>query len=547
MEAAGLMNSFPCLVIRGICDYADSHKNDRWQRYAASTAAAYAKEILSVVPKASIMGTSLLTDQMADAAKQRLILKALKFEGMDMRYHDVVKEADGTFGWILEDDCNGKRKRDLYGTQYQPDPRPRTTFKPWLTSGNGIYHISGKPGSGKSTLMKYLWNHEKTTKMLRRWAQERQQELIVARFFFWKPGSPLQKSLAGLVRSLLFHVLEQYPEIISSIFPSQWRSTVTAQSIREHGPSITLNDDDALKAFSELVHKREVRTTHCFCFFIDGLDEFEEKRATYGMLVHNLRDWVEASGGAIKICVSSRQLPVFQDRLSDAQRIQLQDLTRKDIEQFVSSTLDTEDYFRSLKRTHSRSCTELMRGIVKKADGVFLWAALTLKLLCEGLENRYSFPELTRILQEVPTELEDFYRYILDSIPEHDRSQVFCLLSITNLIDKTMSDRDIDNSFPLFQASFLSEYFMDSRFTMKQAFKRMEYLEIEDRLSDAKAQLTGRCKGLLETRSDDGMAPLIYRDQLCFTHRSIPEFLKDHWISDSAMYLKDVDTLDALI
>jgi nucleoside phosphorylase len=50
MEAAGLMNSFPCLVIRGICDYADSHKNDRWQRYAAATAAAYAKEFLGVVP-----------------------------------------------------------------------------------------------------------------------------------------------------------------------------------------------------------------------------------------------------------------------------------------------------------------------------------------------------------------------------------------------------------------------------------------------------------------------------------------------------------------
>jgi nucleoside phosphorylase len=43
MEAAGLMNSFPCLVIRGICDYADSHKNKRWQAYAVATAAAYAK------------------------------------------------------------------------------------------------------------------------------------------------------------------------------------------------------------------------------------------------------------------------------------------------------------------------------------------------------------------------------------------------------------------------------------------------------------------------------------------------------------------------
>ena len=50
MEAAGLMDKFPCLVIRGICDYADSHKINRWQPYAAATAAAFAKELLSVVP-----------------------------------------------------------------------------------------------------------------------------------------------------------------------------------------------------------------------------------------------------------------------------------------------------------------------------------------------------------------------------------------------------------------------------------------------------------------------------------------------------------------
>ena len=56
MEAAGLMNSFPCLVIRGICDYADSHKNKRWQPYAAATAAAYAKELLRVIPPAGVSG-----------------------------------------------------------------------------------------------------------------------------------------------------------------------------------------------------------------------------------------------------------------------------------------------------------------------------------------------------------------------------------------------------------------------------------------------------------------------------------------------------------
>jgi nucleoside phosphorylase len=54
VEAAGLMNSFPCLVIRGICDYADSHKNEKWQSYAAATAAAYAKELLLVTPQREV-------------------------------------------------------------------------------------------------------------------------------------------------------------------------------------------------------------------------------------------------------------------------------------------------------------------------------------------------------------------------------------------------------------------------------------------------------------------------------------------------------------
>jgi nucleoside phosphorylase len=50
MEAAGLMNHFPCLVVRGICDYSDTHKNKRWQGYAAMAAAAYAKDLLCRIP-----------------------------------------------------------------------------------------------------------------------------------------------------------------------------------------------------------------------------------------------------------------------------------------------------------------------------------------------------------------------------------------------------------------------------------------------------------------------------------------------------------------
>jgi nucleoside phosphorylase len=52
LGGAGLMNNLPCLIIRGICDYADAHKNKRWQPYAAATAAACAKELLNIVPVA---------------------------------------------------------------------------------------------------------------------------------------------------------------------------------------------------------------------------------------------------------------------------------------------------------------------------------------------------------------------------------------------------------------------------------------------------------------------------------------------------------------
>lgn len=61
MEAAGLTDSFPCLVVRGICDYSDSHKNKGWQRYAAAVAAAYAKELLHFIPVINVRNASALS------------------------------------------------------------------------------------------------------------------------------------------------------------------------------------------------------------------------------------------------------------------------------------------------------------------------------------------------------------------------------------------------------------------------------------------------------------------------------------------------------
>jgi nucleoside phosphorylase len=68
METAGLMNSFPYLVVRSICDYADSHKNKRWQPYAAATAAACAKEVLLVIPPTEVAKAHTVDEAIREAS-----------------------------------------------------------------------------------------------------------------------------------------------------------------------------------------------------------------------------------------------------------------------------------------------------------------------------------------------------------------------------------------------------------------------------------------------------------------------------------------------
>jgi nucleoside phosphorylase len=65
MEAAGLMDNFPCIVIRGICDYADSHKNKAWQEHAATTAAAFAKELLGYIQLQEVNKEETVKDVLA--------------------------------------------------------------------------------------------------------------------------------------------------------------------------------------------------------------------------------------------------------------------------------------------------------------------------------------------------------------------------------------------------------------------------------------------------------------------------------------------------
>lgn len=95
MEAAGLMNNFPCLVIRGICDYSDTHKNKAWQGFAAMTAAAFAKSLLHRVKPSTVAGEKKATEVMeqgkqtrslpVDGFRTRLTISLLQFSTLSSR------------------------------------------------------------------------------------------------------------------------------------------------------------------------------------------------------------------------------------------------------------------------------------------------------------------------------------------------------------------------------------------------------------------------------------------------------------------------------
>ena len=95
MEAAGLMNSFPCLVIRGICDYADSHKNKTWQPYAAGTAAAYGKALLLVIPVAQV-AKQRTVDVSMDSDSKSVCLGQADLESM---LNDLAREKNVNLNW----------------------------------------------------------------------------------------------------------------------------------------------------------------------------------------------------------------------------------------------------------------------------------------------------------------------------------------------------------------------------------------------------------------------------------------------------------------
>ncbi|KAI0544071.1 hypothetical protein F4679DRAFT_577122 [Xylaria curta] len=361
MEAAGLMDNLQCLVIRGICDYSDSHKSKQWQRYASATAAAYAKELLSVIHTTR---TGAIPTEEVVQERRRLLMDSLLFEKIDARHSNIKSAYGKTCTWLLS----------------HPD------YIKWLSPAefsqhHGLLWIYGKPGAGKSTIMKFIYTralgHSNTT----------------ISFFFNARGDDLEKSTRGMYRSLLLQLLQKLPDL---------QEVLDLPGCFGQG-----HDDESWEIsvlqnlFSAAITKLGRRRVTCF---VDALDECGESQ------VRDMVEYFEQLGesaleteGKLYICFSSRHYPAICIQYGQTLTLEDQPGHSQDLEKYVRS---------KLRAGKGKDVESVKTELLRKADGVFMWVVLVINILNEEFQRGRIFA-VKRRLQETPAELSELFKDIL--------------------------------------------------------------------------------------------------------------------------------------
>ena len=452
------------------------------------------------------------------------ILQHLRFPSMHSREDQVRDPNEGTFEWILAEipdkglqgQCPSHRPNEKAWEEMARE-RARGRFLTWLTTGNGIFHISGKAGSGKSTLMKALTRHPRTIQELTRWAEGKR--LLLARFFFWPGSDEMQNSLEGLYRSILFEALGQCQELISHVFPDAYAAFSTPTHHEAEDLEAFFRPDQVRKAFSRLISS-VLPEKYRLCFFIDGLDEYGESSEDGGQdiehheLAMELKAWAQCPG--VKILASSR--PGFDHHFDDSMRIRLHQFTRDDIFIFTSDLLRKHQNFKLIEDKHEALCWH----VVDRAEGVFLWARAVARLLHLSLSKRESLETMNSYLRGLPKAMEKLYASLLERLDESDQHRARVLLLYASHCTHALEP------VSLIPVLWVDEWNKPGFPVSSPPATAANLWEIHSQMGIAEARVRILTQGLLECQAvpKAGRQQLMFSQRVVLYHRSVRDFVE---------------------
>ncbi|KIW22450.1 uncharacterized protein PV07_12334 [Cladophialophora immunda] len=299
--------------------------------------------------------------------RRKMILASLGFDQMDSRRSTIKPAYSTTCQWLL--------KHSAYRDWNDPEQ---------IHHHRGFLWINGKPGAGKSTLVKFA---------LARAAKARPESEILLSFFFNARGDELEYSTVGMYRALLFQLLTataDLQELLDDL-----------DDMEDRGDSSVWTTERLCGLLSAAVTRLGHRRLKCF---IDALDECDEQQIQdMVFFFEELGQTALDHGTQLYVCFVSRHYPTIDIRNGGQLTLEYEDGHAEDLGKYIQS---------HLRAGKGKVIEEVRTQIREKANGVFLWAVLVIPMLNEEFKRGRIFA-VKKKLQEIPAELSKLFKDIL--------------------------------------------------------------------------------------------------------------------------------------
>ncbi|THY51349.1 hypothetical protein D6C99_04500 [Aureobasidium pullulans] len=396
MEAAGMMNQFPCLVVRGICDYSDSHKNKEWQGYAAMTAAAYTKDLLKYILPRSLEREERLRDILnslhGEVTSVRTITEDIAHSLQTSKQQQLVRDIQA---WLSPSDPSIAQNK-AFRLRHQGTGQwllSSNFYSSWEKRMDQFVWLHGLSGCGKTVL---------ASSIVQRFNSESSSRELA--FFYFDVNGGGQQTVVQMLRTLLFQLC-----LRSSINLDRLLTLYNTCGKGTSSPSIDQLSDTL---------KDTIGLSGQVAVIVDALDECNEPSE----VISWLGDLLEANCSTLQLLVTSRSTGETGRAIDSwPRRHELHaipvDEVNKDISDYLHTRLFVGDEFSKWSsRDGLREMIE--KEVSQQANGMFRLAACQL----EDLKRCKNQERLIVALRTLPKTLQEIYARTLTSLKDSDFS-----------------------------------------------------------------------------------------------------------------------------